>query len=128
MADEKLKVVQAAFDAYFRGDEPALLEVADPDIAVTQLPDQPDIQTYQGHDGLLRAMREWTGTWDDYSIEVLGMREVGDSVLVSLRQRGRGKGSGIAMDAEVHFVFTVRGDKLTRWRMFPSEREALDAV
>ncbi len=128
MSKENLELVQAAFDAYFRGDEPAMLALVDPKVVVTQLPDQPDVQSYRGHEGLIRAMADWVGTWADYSIDVLGMSERGDHVLVSCRQRGRGKGSGLAMQHDVHFLFTVREGKLARWQMFHTEQGALEAA
>jgi ketosteroid isomerase-like protein len=125
---ENLALVQQAFDAYFRGDEPAMLGLVDPEVVVTQLPDQPDVQSYHGHEGLIRAMRDWVGTWEDYSIDVLGMSETNDHVLVSCRQRGRGKVSGLAMEHHVHFLFTVRHGKLARWQMFHSEEDAAEAA
>lgn len=120
--------MQAAFDAYFRDDLPAMLELVDRSVVVTQLPDQPDPQTFHGHEGLVRGMTEWTGGWDDYSFEVRGMRDFGDRVLVSGIQRGRGPGSGVQVEADVYFVFTLREGKFVRWQMFQSEQQALDAA
>jgi ketosteroid isomerase-like protein len=128
VASTNAEIVQAAFDAYFRGDERAWLELAAPDIVVTQFPDQPDVRDYRGRDGLLQVMTGWIGTWDDYSIEILRARDVGGLVFVTALQRGRGKGSGVPMEGEVTFVFTVRQGAVTRWQMFHSEQEALDAV
>lgn len=128
MSEENLQLVQSAFEAYFRGDEPTMLGLVDPDVVVTQLPDQPDIQHYHGRQGLLQAMADWVGTWDDYSIDVLGMSDINDHVLVSCRQRGRGKGSGIPMEHDVHFLFSVRDGQLVRWQMFHTEREAVEAA
>ncbi len=128
MSKDNLQVVRAAFDAYARGDFSAVLGLVDPGVTVTQLPDQPDPQTLRGHEGLLRGMAEWEAEWDDYSFEVRGMHDVGDCVLVSVVQRGRGRASGIQVQADVYFVFTLRGGKVTRWRMFQSEQEALDAA
>ena len=128
MSKENLRVVEAAFDAYFRGDVPTMLGQVDPSVIVRQLPDQPDPQTFYGHEGVLRSMAEWTGEWDDYSFEVRGMRGFEDSVLVSGVQRGRGKASGIQVEADVYFVFTLRDGKMVRWMMFQSEQQALDAA
>lgn len=125
---ENMRVVQATFEAYFRGDEPGMLEHIDPKVVVTQFPEQVDARPYHGHEGTREVMASWTGTWDDYSIEVVDMREVGEHVLVSLRQSGRGKGSGIEMEGEAHFVFTVRAGKVTRWQMFSNQAEALAAA
>lgn len=128
MSQENLEIVQAVFDAYFRGDEPALLALAAPDIVITQFPEQVDSGEYLGHEGFRRVMADWIGSWDDWSIEILGAREVGDLVLANARQRGRGKGSGAPMEAEATFVFTVRKGLIARWQMFSSEKQALQAV
>lgn len=125
---ENFKVVQAVGDAYFRGDEAAMLDLVDPDVVVTQFADQPDARPYHGHSGMLEAMAGWVEIWEDYAIEVLAVREVGNKVLVSLHQRGRGKASGIAMEGDVYFLYTVRGGKVVRWEMFPDEREAVEAA
>ena len=128
MSQESMDVVQAAIDAYVRGDESAMLDRAAPDIIVTQFPDQPDVRDYRGHEGLLQVMAEWIGIWDDWSVEILRTREIGDRVLVGARQRGRGKGSGAPVEGEVAFVFTVRRDKIVRWQMFHSEQQAQEAM
>src|SRR6476619_7662501 len=128
MPQQDVQQVRAVFDAYFRGDEAAMLELVAPDVIVTQFPDQADVRDYHGHEGLAQVMAEWIGTWDDWSIELLAAREVGDLVFATARQRGGGKGSGAPIDAEVTFVFTVRHAKFARWQMFRSEQEALDAV
>jgi ketosteroid isomerase-like protein len=127
-ATRHLKIVQAVFDAYFRGDEYALLALAAPDIVITQFPEQVDAGEYHGHDGFRQVMADWTENWDDWSIEILGAREVGDLVLATARQRGRGTGSGAPMGAEATFVFTVREGLIARWQMFSSEMQALEAV
>jgi ketosteroid isomerase-like protein len=126
VSKDNLRVIHAALDAYFRGDMPAMLELIDPNVVVTQLPDQPDSQTFRGQEGLLRGMTEWIGEWEDYSFEVRGMRDFGDNVVVSGVQRGRGQGSGIQVEADVYFVFTLRGGRVVRWQMFQSEQQALD--
>jgi ketosteroid isomerase-like protein len=123
-----LELVQAAFDAYFRGDEAALLMLVAADVVITQFPEQVDAGEYHGHEGFQRVMADWIGSWDDWSIEILGARESGDVVLANVRQQGRGKGSGAPMQAEATFVFTVRASLIARWQMFSSEEQALEAA
>jgi ketosteroid isomerase-like protein len=125
---QHVEIVQAAIDAYFRGDERAWLELAAPDIVVTQFPDQLDVRDYHGRDGLVQVMADWIGTWDDWSIEVRRVRDVGGLVFVTALQRGRGKGSGVPVEGEVTLVFTVRQGVIARWQMFRSEQEALEAA
>jgi ketosteroid isomerase-like protein len=125
---ENLDLVQAVFDAYFRGDEPALLALVAADVVSTQFPEQIDVRDYHGHEGVRQVMADWIGSWDDWSIEILGAREVGDLVVAKARQLGRGVGSGAPMDAEAIFVFTVRKGLIARWQMFSSEEQAMKAV
>jgi ketosteroid isomerase-like protein len=128
MPHENVERVRAAFDAYSRGDEPAMMELVAADIVVTQFPDQADVRDYHGHEGFRQVMTEWLGVWDDWSIEILRAREAGEFVVVGARQRGRGRGSGAPMEADVTFVFTLRAGKVARWQMFHSEQQALEAV
>ena len=127
-APDGIDVVRAAFDAYQRGDEPAMFALVSEDVVARQFPDQLDVRDYRGHAGLREMMAAWIGTWDDWSIELLSAWEVGGLVFASAYQRGRGSGSGVPMQAEVTFVFEVHEGRIDRWRMFRSEREALDAV
>jgi ketosteroid isomerase-like protein len=128
MSREDVEVVRRVWEAWERRDEPSMRALMDPDTVVVQLPDQPDVGPYHGPDGVLRAMAEWIDAWDNYAIERRDMREIGDSVLVSAHQRGRGQASGVQMEADVFFVFRVQRRKIVRWRMFSSEREALEAI
>ena len=128
MSQADVEVVRAAFDAYLRGDEPAMLELVAPDVVVTQFPDQIDVHDYHGHEGLRQVMADWIGTWADWSIELLDAREADGLVLATAAQRGRGKGSGAPMQNEVAFLFTLRAGTITRWQMFHSEPEALKSV
>ena len=128
MSRENVEVVRA-LEALMRGDvADELLDLVDPSVVGTPLPDLPDLQTFHGHEGLLQAIDEWRGSWDEYSIEVRHTRDFDDHLLLSCVQRGRGKGSGVQMEAETYFLFTLRGGKLVRWQVFSSEQQALHAA
>jgi len=86
------------------------------------------VHDYHGHEGLRQVMADWIGTWADWSIELLDAREADGLVLAMAFQRGRGKGSGVPIQSEVAFLFTLRAGTISRWQMFRSEREALKAV
>lgn len=128
MSEENLQLVRVGLDAWVRGDEPAMLDLVDPSVVGTPVPDLPDVQEFHGHEGLLQSRAEWIGTWDDYSIEVREMRDFDDRILVSCVQRGRGKGSSTPIEADTFFLFTLRAGKLVRWQVFLSEQPALAAA
>jgi ketosteroid isomerase-like protein len=127
VSSERIQVAQTLWDAWQRGDAAAMFELIDPEIVSIQLPEQVDVRPYYGHEGVREVMEDWIGTWEDWEVELLDLREVGESVVLSLHQRGRGKGSGVAMEWNVWFVWQVRAGRVARWQMFSSEREALAA-
>jgi ketosteroid isomerase-like protein len=130
MSEENIDVVRRAFDAFTRGDFEAVLRLCDDDIVVTQPPEVPGVPPKQhGHEGVLEAFAIWPEQWDDFRIEILRIvADPDDQVVVATRQRGRGKQSGVEVEAEFTFVFTVRQAKVTEWRIFVRESQALEAV
>jgi ketosteroid isomerase-like protein len=128
VAPENVRIVRAAFDAYLRGDEQGMLGVVSADVVATQFPDQLDVRDFHGHEGVRQLMAEWIGAWEDWTIELLAAREVGDLVVATACQRGRGRGSGAPMESQVTFIFTIRHSAIERWQMFHTEQEALEAV
>ena len=128
MSRESVELVQAAYDAYFSGDMERLLSLVAPDVVVEQPRDQADFRVYEGHEGLMQAVTEWTGEWDDYRVEILRVADADPHVLVTVRQHGRGKASGVEVESVFTFVHTVESGRVTSWRMFTSEAEARDAA
>jgi ketosteroid isomerase-like protein len=131
MSRENVDIVHQAFDAFSRGDFDGVLRVCDENIVITQPPDFLDAPSLKqhGHPGVLEAFAIWPEQWDDYridSVEVLA--DPGDLVVVSTRQSGRGRQSGLEVTMEFTFLFTVRGGKLTEWRLFTDEAQALEAA
>ena len=116
------------YDAYTRGDAELSLSYLDPEIVFSQPEEEPGGATYHGHEGVIQAFTKWTGAWDDYRVELEELRDFGDHVLATTRHRGRGKGSGVAVEQEIFQLWTVRNGKVVRARMYYEEREALEAA
>jgi ketosteroid isomerase-like protein len=128
MSEENVEVVRAANEAWLPGDLPTALELVAETIVTTQPPTQADARTYVGHDGLMQAMADWGGQWDDWQVELLRVIDAHPHVVAVLHHRGRGKISGVGVATELGCVYAVEGGKIVRWQMFFSEREALEAV
>ena len=56
------------------------------------------------------------------------MDDMGDHVMVTTRQRGRGKDSGAEVETYFTFLFSIRAGKIAEWRIFMREAEALEAA
>jgi ketosteroid isomerase-like protein len=128
VSQENVEIVQAAIAAYMSDDEATFHKLADPDIVISGRPDQPDARDHRGYDGMLRASAEWLEAWDEQTFEAAEVWHAGDLVFVRTRESGRGRLSGVLMESESVFVFTLSRHRIVRVQIFGSENEALKAV
>jgi ketosteroid isomerase-like protein len=82
----------------------------------------------QGHDAVRASTARWKGEWDDYELIPEEFADVNDRVVVTVRFRARGRGSGVQVDARLYDVFTLRDGKIVRMDQFAERSEALEAV
>jgi ketosteroid isomerase-like protein len=129
MSQQNVEIVQSTFDAWERGDTESILDVCDENILVSQPPELPGVPPRQyGHAGVLEAFALWPEYWDDFRVEVLRKFDFGDHVVVTTEQSGRSKESGIEVATQFTFLFTLRDRKITEWRIFMREPDALEAA
>ena len=85
---------------------------------------------YRGHEGVRAYWRRWLQAWKDIQFEVDDVLDAGDEVVALIRdQRQWGRESGIATVMPPYgLVFTIRDGKVVRWRSYPSQESALEAV
>ena len=83
---------------------------------------------YKGRDAVIEASRHYWGTWDDYRLDAEELIDAGSSVVVAVRERGRGKGSGAPFDQRWAQVWTFRRGRIVRWELFPDKAAALEAA
>jgi ketosteroid isomerase-like protein len=126
MSHENIEIVRNAFDAFTRDDIQGVLRLCDENIVVTQPKELPGVSPQQrGHSGVLEAFSIWPEQWDDYHIEILRIADPGDYVVVTARTGGRGKQSGVEVEMDFTFVFTVWDEKIVEMQIFMREDQAL---
>jgi ketosteroid isomerase-like protein len=91
-----------------------------PDIVVATT-----VETFHGADALLEWMDDGDDAFDDFNIELLAIEELAGHVVVSMRQRGRGKKSGAEVDLPFTHVWTVRDGTATELRSFTGREDAV---
>jgi ketosteroid isomerase-like protein len=129
VSQQDLEGLRDVYDAFARGDRSAALELSDPDIEITERPGVLDSKTYRGHEGLLEAIDNWVGQWDEFRMEIEQMTDAGGGRVVSVvRHYGRGKLSGVVVEQQIVYVHTLRNGKVIRWQMFGALDEALAAI
>lgn len=129
MSRQDVELVQAAFRAYAQDDMEGVLRLCDEQIEITQPAELPGVPRHQrGHAGVREAFAIWPDQWDDFRVDILRVADLGDHVMVTTLQHGRGRDSGAQVETRFSFVFSVRAGKIAEWRIFMREEDALDAV
>jgi ketosteroid isomerase-like protein len=112
--------IYAAINARDRG---AIRALSSPDIVVGTT-----VEAYRGPEALLEWMDEGDDAFDDFTIELLDVEELGGHVMASMRQRGRGKASGAEVDNHFTHVWTLRGGRAIRLESFARRDDAVRYV
>ena len=124
-----VELVRSGFEAFNRGDVTGVLALLHPDVEVHSVAEVGEEGTYHGHQGFLDWTAIWLDAWDDFKIEVEEIEEVDDeNVLIHARQRGRGKGSGLEVEQNGIYLFTMREGLATRLHLYADRESALAAA
>ena len=118
MSDKNLELVQGAYEAFGRGDIPAVLSALADDISWKVPPPLPQAAEVRGHEEVGQFFERLTGIWQDFNVEVDDFVASGDRVCVI----GRGSGKVDGEQAGYGFVhcWTIEGDRASRFDEYVS--------
>jgi ketosteroid isomerase-like protein len=133
MSKENVEIVRRVYGATARRDSEAVLALYDPKVEWVTSQDPPmrtmfGAGTYRGHDGLRRFFHEWHEAWDDIANDPEELVDAGDSVVVVVTDRARGRASGAEVARTHASVWTVKRGKIVRVAWFPTRAEAIEAA
>ena len=130
MSQQNVEIVRNLLEAFRRRDHESAFDFYDPDIVWEDLSGQDTGGVFHGHEGVRTYWREWLSAWRDLQFEIRGLRDAGDDVVALIhKQRQWGRYSGIETEMPPYgIVFTIRGGKVVRWRLFVDQADALEAV
>jgi ketosteroid isomerase-like protein len=109
------------FDAYFR-------EYIHPEIEWVPMEGALDVDVSVGHEAVKGRFMTMLEVMEKPEIEAEEIIDAGEKVFVAIRIAGRGRGSGIDMEASWFHVLTERDDKLARIEWYATRPEALEAA
>jgi len=87
-----------------------------------------DAHDYRGHAGFARWLEDWAAAWSESSIEPEDFIDAGPLVLVYIRQRTIGHGSGVALEREDAMLFDFRDGKIASLDYYNSRDQARTAA
>ena len=129
MSQENVEIVRRSVEAFAAGDRKTTLELVDPEVEWIETPGLgPDAAVYRGIDEVRGAVESWTGMWTGYGFEMRDYLDAGDQVVALVQERGRGRSTGVSVERDLGYVFTIRGGKVGRVHLYGSWAEALEAA
>ena len=123
-----LDVVEAWVDACNRGDVDAALGLCSPSIELIESSTLPGAVTVAGSEDVRHYLERFATHWSEGEWLPEEYKESGDKVFMRARLKLRGRKSGIEVDREWTYVFTVREGKLISQEGFNDRADGLEAA
>lgn len=123
-----VELVREIIDALNRGDVDGMLARMAPDFEWRPLEASPVARVHRGHEQVRRYVEDWLGTFESLRVELEGPQEIGDRVIAPVRAHGRGRASGVELDARFCQVWTVGGGKAIAMEEHPTREQGLAAA
>jgi ketosteroid isomerase-like protein len=111
-------VVQAAYEAFGKGDIEGVLAMLSPDVEWSAPATLPQGGHFTGLDGALEFFKGLVATWDPLSLDVEAVGEVGPGLVAGIvRGSGSLRDGSPASYGAVH-IFNVKDGKVIRFREY----------
>ena len=88
----------------------------------------PGADVHRGREAVSRHFERWFDAWEEIEYTPEELLDRGDRVVVVIRRRGKGKGSGVEVSDQVIHVYTVSSGKIVRFEGFSDKDAALAAA
>jgi ketosteroid isomerase-like protein len=137
MSQENVEIVKRGYsafrEAWTRNDrgpyEAWLRDVTSPEFEYLPSANLPGVSGGRlDLDGFLRFLETFWGEFEVLSAEPSDMVDAGNSVVVGVAFRGRGRRSGVEVGIDEFHVWTFRDGKAVSGRAFATRARALDAA
>jgi ketosteroid isomerase-like protein len=128
MPSENVQIAQQAIAAFNRVDVGLFASFTTPDFEWSPSMVAVEGEVFRGREGVERYFASLGAAWDAFVIVDDGFRDLHDVVVMLGGLQGRGRGSGVPVDAALGMVFDFRDAKISRIRGFLDHAEALRAA
>ena len=129
---DNVSLLKNLYDAFGRGDIPAVLGVMSTDIRWYQAennPYRPSGEAWVGPDAVMNNLFMKLGAeWDGFAVHPTSFHSAGGSVIVEARYSGTYKPTGKSMNAQVCHVWDVKDGKVTRFQQYVDTAKFQDVM
>jgi ketosteroid isomerase-like protein len=129
MSQQNVELAKRGLEAFNRRDVNAFFELATDDFEwIGALLGRVEGGSYRGREGMERYFEDASDTWEEFRTVIEEFRDLGEHVLALGRMIGRGRGSGVEVDALVGMIVDFRDGRMSRSRAYLDQAEALRAA
>lgn len=129
MGAKSVEAVQGVYEAFERGDVPAVLAAMADGIEWHEAEGMPYAGVYHGPDAVAEnVLGPLTEDIPDFAAAPEELIASGDTVAVVARYTGTGKATGKQLDLRVVHVWDVRDGKIARFRQFADTAKFVEVV
>ena len=129
MSQENVEIVGRGLDAFSRGDLQGIIDDLAPEFEFRPSGRFMDTQrVYRGTAGFVDFWGAFQAAWEEITVSIERMEDLGDRVLTLGTFHGRGGGSGVEVNAEAAWLHTIKDGLIVHLRSFSTWKEALEAA
>lgn len=125
-------LIKNAYDAFARGDVPAVLGVMDPEIKWHEAegnPYMPSGEAFVGPDAVLNKLfARLAEEWDGFEVHPNLFYDAGGNVIVEGRYTGTFKATGKAQNTQVCHIWSFKGGKITKFQQYVNTAELQEVM
>ena len=115
------RVAKAIYEAFERGDVPAVLAQLDSAVEwrlAEGHPFAPTGEAWVGHDAVERFLT-WAGVeWDRFAVTLTALHDAGDTLVAEVRYSGTFRPAGRQLDAQGCHIWSLHEGKVTRFQQY----------
>jgi hypothetical protein len=131
LSKENVAIVQSLYDAFARGDVPAVLGALSPGIEWREAENFPyaDRNPYIGPEAVLQGIFMRVGAeWDGFGATPERLLDAGDTVVALGRYTGKYKASGKSVNAQFVHVWSLENGKAIRFQQYTDTLQFAQAI
>jgi ketosteroid isomerase-like protein len=128
MSHENVEIVRLAIPAFNRRDLDTLRTLFDPGAQITPVRAAVDGTHFAGREAASEYCAAIDQSWEDLRWDLEDVRDGDDWVLALGHIRGRGRDSGVEIDARGGWLARLREGRIVEFRTYSDRSEALKAV
>lgn len=125
MAEANVDALKRGYAALNRGDLSVVLELLDPEIEWREPEPSPEAGAYRGRESFERFLRGWLESFEEFRVEPEQVVDRDGRLIAVVRQTGKGRSSGVEVDARLAHVWTVEDGRAVRWEAVGQPEELL---